>query len=192
MIHQAFAGALFEPRRQIARSVKEQPLASVLGAYLLAGISWVLSDFLIHTKLQAPISLALDTLVYLVLLTTTFGLGMMLLHFFAELLGGESDLNALFWGITQSATPLVLLVPLALASQWLGTMSGTVYLPGKLAIFLWVLACQVVAVSEACGLSVARSTYVFFLAYGAGLIGFLTLATLTPLAMLAKISLLAP
>jgi hypothetical protein len=189
MIHEALAGALFSPRRQLVRSLEEQPIAAVLTAYLLAGFSWVLSDFLIHGKSQAVVALLGDFILFLGVLSAGFAIGVIFLQFFATLLGGRTELSALFWGVTQSAAPLVLLVPLALLAQPLGQWSGVVYLPGKLGVFLWILGCQVVAVSQACGLSVARSAFVFFLAWGTALIGFLVLSVLLPLAMLAKLSL---
>lgn len=192
MIHQAIAGALFTPRKQIVRSLQDQPLAAVLGAFLLAAASWVLSDFLVHGKMQAVFAFVAETVLYMMLIALGLGFGMILLNFFAELLGGKGDVTALFWGMTQSATPLVLLVPLALALQWLGKYMGALYLPGKLGIFLWVMACQIVAVSEAYRVSVARATFVFFLAYGAGLIGFCALSFLLPIATIAKLALISP
>jgi hypothetical protein len=191
MIHQALSGALFEPRRQFALSLREQPIAAVLTAYLLAGFSWVLSDFLIHDRNRALVSLLGDFLVFTGLLSAAFAIGIIFLHFFAGLLGGRGSATSLFWGVTQSAAPLVLLVPLALLASQLGRWAGLVYLPGKLGIFLWILGCQVVAISEAYRLSVARSTYVFFLAWGTALLGFLILSVLVPLAALAKLSLVA-
>ena len=190
MIHEAIAGALFSPRLQIERSRREQPIAAAIVTFLLAGFSWVLSDYLVHGQTRQPFSLIVDTCIYLLLLAIGFSMAMIFAHFFSTLLGGNSDLNALFWGLLQSASPLALLVPLTLLSLPLGKLAGVVYLPGKLGIFLWVLAVQVVAISEACRLSVARATFVFFMGCGTSLIAYLLLSVFVPLAIVAKLQLM--
>ncbi|MBI4869761.1 MAG: hypothetical protein HY816_22710 [Candidatus Wallbacteria bacterium] len=190
MIHQALAGALFHPRQQLRRSRQDQPLAAVLGAYLLAGFSWVLSDYLVHGQTRQPFSLFVDSCIYWMLLATAMGLAMIFANFFAELLGGRTDQNALFWGIAQSTAPLALLVPMTLMALPLGELAGVLYLPGKLAVFLWVFAAQVVAISEACALSVARATFVFFMGCGSAMLGYFLLSMLVPLAFIAKLQLL--
>lgn len=191
MIAETLTGALFAPRRQMDVARRRQPLGSILAIYLLAGFSWVLSDFIAHGKTRVPAALLGDTIVYLSLMTVKLAMGAMLFHFFAELMGGRGRPGPFFWGMAQSVAPLVLLVPLALAVGPLGRMSGVVYFPGKLAIFAWVLVCQIAAISEAYGISVPRSCFVFFLTCGATISSFLALSVLLPLALLAKLSMIA-
>lgn len=135
-------------------------------------IIWLVSTLLVFTQAgnqaSPPIGLALIT-AWLGSFLGWWGFSL-LLHFSADIFGGQGRFADTMTAVGLSSLPLLFLAPLAALPNLLGTWGYTLSLLGKMALVFWLLALLVLAIHHSEAFSLDRAIGALILTVGVMLI----------------------
>lgn len=188
-------GLLFKPSIGIRAAAEKRPFGLVVLILLFSCLAGMVANDLIFSIDPAIALVSLSAglgLRFLFVLTGLFLLAC-ILHFIAEGLKGEGKVSVFFILLCCSLLPGILVSPLSLAAACIKPFPLKVvfYLVFSMAIFIWTVLLQILALKEVYHLSSGRAILAYLILYMAASLFLFILLALSLLTLILSVFFLA-